>query len=47
MGSPLQPELEDVIVTSTLNNFVSSVVPYIIVLILLEQIFGVHGVATS
>ena len=36
--TPLEPELEDVIVSATLDDLVSSVVANIIVLILLEQI---------
>ena len=40
--SPLEPELEDIIVTTTLNNFVARVVLQVIEFILLEQVSGAH-----
>jgi hypothetical protein len=47
MGSPLQPQLEDVIMTAALNHFVPSVIPDIVMLILLEQVVCIHRVATG
>uniref|UniRef100_A0A8D8XNX8 Uncharacterized protein n=1 Tax=Cacopsylla melanoneura TaxID=428564 RepID=A0A8D8XNX8_9HEMI len=42
LGSPLQPKLEDIIVTTTLNDFVTSVVPDVIHFVLHEQIVSTH-----
>lgn len=45
--APLEPELENIIVPSTLDHFVASVVTNIVHLISLEQIVGGHLVATD
>lgn len=45
LGSPHEPQLEDVHVASTLQRFVSGVVGKVVVFVLLEQVAGVHLVA--
>lgn len=44
-GSPLQPQLEDVIVTPTLDHLVSSVVAAIVTLVCLEEVIRRHLIA--
>ncbi len=43
LGSPHQPQLEDVIVTSTLDGLVTGVIGDVIVLVLLEEVVGLRG----
>lgn len=45
LGSPHEPELEDVHMASTLQCLVSGVVGQVILFVLLEQVAGVHLVA--
>lgn len=45
LGSPHEPQLEDVHMASTLQSFVSCVVGEVVLFILLEQVAGVHLVA--
>lgn len=45
LGSPHEPELEDVHMASTLQGLVPRVVGQVVVLVLLEQVAGVHLVA--
>merc|ERR1719411_1066334 len=45
LASPGQPELEDVVVTTTLDHLVARVVAHVVVLVLLEQVARLHGVA--
>lgn len=45
LGSPHEPQLEDVHVASALQRFVSGVVGKVVVFVLLEQVAGVHLVA--
>jgi hypothetical protein len=47
LGSPEEPTFEDVIVSSTLDDFVSSIVCDIVVFVLLEQIVCTHCVAVQ
>ena len=44
-GSPHQPELENVIVATALDDFVAGIVGDVIVFVLLEQVVGAHPVA--
>lgn len=44
LGSPGQPELEDVIVPPALDHLVPGVIRDIVVLVLLEQVPGLHRV---
>ena len=45
LGSPREPKLEDVVVTTALDHLVARVVSDVIMLVLLEQIVGAHPVA--
>lgn len=45
LGSPQQPKLENVIVTTTLDDFVSRIVSDVVMFVLLEQVIGAHPVA--
>ena len=44
LGSPGQPELEDVIVPPALDHLVPCVIRDVVVLVLLEQVPGLHRV---
>ena len=44
-GSPHQPELENVIMATALDDFVAGIVGDVIVFVLLEQVVGAHPVA--
>lgn len=45
LSSPHEPQLKDVHMTSTLQRFVPGVVGQVVLLVLLEQVAGVHLVA--
>jgi hypothetical protein len=45
--APLQPQLEDVVVSAALNNFVACVVLNIVQFVLHEQIVRAHLVAAD
>jgi hypothetical protein len=45
--APLQPQLEDVVVSAALNNFIPSVVLDVIKFVLHEQIFCAHLVTAD
>jgi hypothetical protein len=45
--TPLQPQLEDVVVSAALNHFVACVVLNIVKFVLHEQIFRAHLVAAD
>ena len=45
LGSPQQPKLENIIVTTTLDDFVSRIVSDVVMFVLLEQVIGAHPVA--
>jgi hypothetical protein len=45
--TPLQPELEYVVVSAALNNFVASVILHVVQLVLHEQILRAHLVAAE
>lgn len=47
LGSPLQPEFEDVVMTSALNHFIPGVVLHVVQLVWHEQILGGHLVAAN
>ena len=47
LGSPGQPELEDVVVSAALDHLVAGVIRDVVVLVLLEQVAGLHRVAVS
>ena len=44
-GTPYQPQLEDIVVSSTLNGLVSGVVSHVIMFVLLEEVGGTGGIA--
>jgi hypothetical protein len=46
-GAPLKPQFENVIVTATLDDFVTSVIADVIVLVLLEQVVCRHLVTAD
>jgi hypothetical protein len=45
--APLQPQLEDVVVSAALNNFIACIILNIVKFVLHEQIFGAHLVAAD
>lgn len=47
LGAPLQPKLENVIVTSTLNDLIASVVPHVVQLVRHKQILRGHLVTAD
>jgi len=47
LGSPLEPELEDVVVPAALDDLVAGVVADIIDLVSLEEVVGRHLVAVD
>ena len=47
LGSPLQPEFEDVIMTSALYHFITGVVLHVVQFVRHEQILGGHLVAAN
>lgn len=46
LGTPLKPELEDIIVPSALDHFVTGIVFNVVVFVRLKQVVGTHLVAT-
>ena len=44
-GSPGEPELEDVVMTSALDDLISGIVGHVVVFILLEQVISPHSIA--
>ena len=44
-SSPLQPKLEDIVVSSTLNDLVTRVILEVIKFVLLKQVIRAHGIA--
>ena len=46
-GAPLQPELEDVVVSSALDDLVAGVVAAVVALVRLEEVVGGHLVAAD
>ena len=46
-GPPLEPELEDVVVASALDDLVAGVVADVVVLVALEQVVRAHLVAAD
>ena len=46
-GAPLQPELEDVVVSPALDDLVASVVTAVVALVRLEEVVGGHLVAAD
>lgn len=45
LGLPHEPELEDVDVAAALDGLVARVVGHVVLLVLLEEVAGAHGVA--
>ena len=46
-GSPLEPQFEDVVMSATLDHFVSGVVADVVALVGLEEIVGRHLVTAD
>lgn len=44
-GSPEKPEFENVVVTTTLYNFIARIIGNVVMFVLLEQVVGAHSVA--
>lgn len=42
LGSPLEPQLEDVIVSTALDHLVARIIAHIVVLVLLKQVICTH-----
>lgn len=47
LAAPLQPQLEDIVVASALDDLVTGVKARVIDLVRHEQILGIHGVAAQ
>ena len=44
LGSPGEPQLEDVVVASALDDFVARVIRHVVVFVLLEQVISTHAI---
>jgi len=47
LGAPLQPKLENVVVTPALNDLIASVVPHVVQLVRHKQVFRGHLVTAD
>lgn len=45
LGSPHEPEFENIIMPAALDHFVAGVIAHVVLLVLLEQVFSAHLVA--
>ncbi len=44
LGSPGEPQLEDIVVASALDDFVARVIRHVVVFVLLEQVISTHAI---
>lgn len=45
LGSPHEPEFENIIMPAALDHFVAGVIAHVVLLVLLEQVLSAHLVA--